>query len=218
MSIVLSNAVRRLGIASSASYVILSVLYVVTLAIGLLSLASQDDPIGDPMFAILEVLIIPIMVAGVVLMGVVYAWASPEKRPYGLMALIFIALTAVVTCSVHFVILTVSRESAFTEVAWTPLLLAFRWPSVVYALDILAWDVFFPIGALFAALVFGREGLTGRIRALLIVSAVLSFAGLAGVFTGDMMVRNIGIIGYALIFPIAAALIGILLFKTETST
>ena len=118
----------------------------------------------------------------------------------------------------HFVILTVSREATFTEFAWAPLLLSFRWPSVAYALDILAWDVFFPLGALFSALVFGREGLPGRIRTLLIVSAVLSFAGLAGVIVGDMMVRNIGIIGYALIFPIAVAFIGILLLRTKTST
>ena len=218
MSSIFSNTLRRLGIASSVSYVILSLLYVATLAIGLLLLPSQDDPIGDPMFTILEMLIIPIMVAGIVLMSVIYAWASTEKRPFGIAALVFISLTAVVTCSVHFVILTVSREATFTEFAWAPLLLSFRWPSVAYALDILAWDVFFPLGALFSALVFGREGLPGRIRTLLIVSAVLSFAGLAGVIVGDIMVRNIGIIGYALIFPIAVAFIGILLLRTKTST
>ena len=218
MSSIFSNTLRLLGIASSVSYVILSLLYVATLAIGLLLLPSQDDPIGDPMLTIIEMLIIPIMVAGIVLMSVIYAWASPEKRPFGIAALVFISLTAVVTCSVHFVILTVSREATFTEFAWAPLLLSFRWPSVAYALDILAWDVFFPLGALFSALVFGREGLPGRIRTLLIVSAVLSFAGLAGVIVGDMMVRNIGIIGYALIFPIAVAFIGILLLRTKTST
>ena len=84
MSSIFSNTLRRLGIASSVSYVILSLLYVATLAIGLLLLPSQDDPIGDPMLTIIEMLIIPIMVAGIVLMSVIYAWASPEKRPFGM--------------------------------------------------------------------------------------------------------------------------------------
>jgi hypothetical protein len=45
---------------------------------------------------------------------------------------------------------------------------------------------------------------------LLIVSGVLALAGLAGVVTGDMRLRNIGIIGYAGVFPVAAALIAVL--------
>jgi hypothetical protein len=36
-----------------------------------------------------------------------------------------------------------------------PLFLSFKWPSVSYALTILAWDVFFALSVLFAAPVFG---------------------------------------------------------------
>ena len=46
------------------------------------------------------------------------------------------------TCTVHFVILTLSRQPEFAEQSWLPLVLSFKWPSVVYALDILGWDVF----------------------------------------------------------------------------
>jgi hypothetical protein len=49
------------------------------------------------------------------------------------------------------------------------------------------------------------------------VSGVLALAGLAGVFLNDMQVRNIGIVGYAVVFPVAAALIGILFWRTELS-
>ncbi len=48
--------------------VILLVAYAVTLAVGLLSLESPQQPIGDPMFLILEVLIIIMMPAMVALM------------------------------------------------------------------------------------------------------------------------------------------------------
>lgn len=88
-----------------------------------------------------------------------------------------------------------------------PQLLSFTWPSVVYALDILAWDVFFALAVLLAAPVFRGGTHSGAIRATLVVSGVLSLAGLVGVAMGDMQVRNIGIGGYAVVFPVAAFLL-----------
>lgn len=88
------------------------------------------------------------------------------------------------------------------------------WPSVVYALDILAWDVFFPMSVLFAAPVFREGRLESWIRSLLVLSGVLAFAGLAGVVANAMQLRNIGIVGYAVVFPVAAVLTGILFRKS----
>ena len=60
--------------------VVLGVAYAVTLAVGFLSLKSSQQPIGDPMFSILEVLIIVMMPVMVALMVAVNAWApSPAK-------------------------------------------------------------------------------------------------------------------------------------------
>jgi hypothetical protein len=61
-----SATARRLGIFSALGIVLLELAYAVTLAVGFLSLKSPQEPIGDPMFSILEVLIIvitPMMVA-----------------------------------------------------------------------------------------------------------------------------------------------------------
>ena len=57
---------RRLGLGSAAATVLLVSAYAVTLTMGLLSLGSPDQPIRNPMFAILEILIIVIvlLVAG----------------------------------------------------------------------------------------------------------------------------------------------------------
>jgi hypothetical protein len=54
---------RSLGIISAAVTVILVVAYAVTLTMGLLFLKSPQQPIGDPRFTILEVLIILMMPA-----------------------------------------------------------------------------------------------------------------------------------------------------------
>jgi hypothetical protein len=204
---------RRLGMVSALGTVSLSVIYAVVLIAGLLSLQSSQQPIGDPLFAILEILIILTMPLMVALMVAVHAWAPAEAKVFSLMAIIFMSLLAGLTVSVHFVLLTVGRLSAFAGLSWMPLFLSFTWPSVPYALDILAWDVFFALALLFAAPVFSGNRLAASIRALMIASGVLSLAGLSGVVVGDMRLRMIGVVGYAGIFPIAALLLAILFYR-----
>jgi hypothetical protein len=75
---------------------------------------------------------------------------------------------------------------------WMPLFLSFKWPSVSYALDILAMSI----------------------RVLLVASGALALAGLSGVIVGDMQLRNIGIVGYAGVFPVVALLLAILFRRT----
>jgi hypothetical protein len=204
---------RRLGMVSAAGTVLLGAVYGATLVAGFLSLESPQQPIGDPWFSLLEILIILTMPLMVALMVAVHAWAPAEAKVFSLMALVFMSLLAGLTCSVHFVILTVGRQAAFSGLAWMPLLLSFRWPSVVYALDILAWDVFFALSVLFAAPVFSGNRLATSIRVLLVASGALALAGLSGVIVGDMQLRNIGIAGYGGVFPVAALLLAILFHR-----
>jgi hypothetical protein len=205
---------RSLGILSAAATVILVVAYAVTLGVGLLSLESPQEPIDGPMLTILEVLIIVMMPAMVALMVAVHAWAPMNAKALSLTSVVFMGLLAGVTCIVHFCVLTLSRQPEFTEQSWLPLVLSFEWPSVVYALDILGWDVFFPLSMLFAALVFQGSRLAAWIRALMIASGVLSLAGLSGIVAGDMQLRNIGIVGYVGVFLVVAALLAILFYST----
>jgi hypothetical protein len=204
---------RSFGILSAAATVILVVTYAVTLVVGLLSLESPQEPIGDPMFTILEVLIIVMMPAMVALMVAVHAWAPMHAKTLTLTSVVFMGLLAGVTCIVHFCVLTLSRQPEFAGQLWLPLVLSFNWPSVVYALDILAWDIFFPLSMLFAAPVFSGSRLAAWVRVLMIASGVLAFAGLSGVVVGDMQLRNIGIVGYVGVFLVVAALLAVLFFR-----
>jgi hypothetical protein len=204
---------RSLGIFSAAATVVLLVAYAVTLAVGLASLESPQQPIGDPMFTILEVLIIVMMPAMVALMVAVHAWAPMQAKTLTLTSVIFMGLLAGVTCLVHFCVLTLSRRPEFAGRPWEPLVFPFAWPSVVYALDILAWDVFFPLSMLFAAPAVRGTRLATWIRVLMIASGVLSLAGLSGVVAGDMQLRNIGIVGYVGVFLVVATLLAILFYR-----
>ncbi len=205
-----TSVARRLGLIAAVTTAVLIVAYAVTLAFGFASLASPDQQIGDPMFTILEVLILALMPAMVALMVAVHAWAPARLKALSMTSLVFTALLAVITCGLHFVVLTLSRQEVFTDQSWLPLVLSFKWPSVVYALDILAWDVFFALAVLFAAPLFGGSRLARWVRAVLTTSGVLALAGLAGVVTGDMQLRNIGIVGYVGVFLVAAVLLGVL--------
>jgi hypothetical protein len=204
---------RSFGILSAAATVILVVTYAVTLVVGLLSLESPQEPIGDPMFTILEVLIIVMMPAMVALIVAVHAWAPMHAKTLTLTSVVFMGLLAGVTCIVHFCILTLSRQPEFAGQSWLPLVLSFKWPSVVYALDILAWDIFFPLSMLFAAPVFRGSRLAAWVHVLMIASGVLAFAGLSGVVVGDMQLRNIGIVGYVGVFLVVVALLAVLFYR-----
>jgi peptidoglycan/LPS O-acetylase OafA/YrhL len=74
---------------------------------------------------------------------------------------------------------------------------------VVFALDIVAWDLFLGVALLLASPV-----LRGWPSMLLAVSGVLCLAGITGAVTGDMNVRDIGIVGYAVVLPVALLLQG----------
>ena len=204
---------RRIGIFSAVVTIVLLIAYTVTLSIGLLSLPSPDQPISNPMFTIMELLIIVMMPVIVALMVAVYAWTPSPVKVLSFIAVIFMGLLAVVTSSLHFVILTTSRQTAFAEQPWLPLLFEFKWPSVAYSLDILGWDFFFPLSMLFAAPVFHGSRLALCIRWTMIVSGVLALAGLIGVVLGNMQFRNIGIVGYVGVFLIVSLLLAIFFYR-----
>src|SRR5919112_5304221 len=206
---------RRFGIFSGAATVILLVAYAITLIVGLASLECPQEPIGEPMITILEVLIISMMPAMVALMVAVHSWAPRSAKTLTLTSLIFMSLLAGVTCSLHFMILTLSRQPEFSGQPWQPLVFSFEWPSVAYALDIVGWDVFFALSMLFAAPVFSGTRLATWIRVLMVASGVLSLAGLSGVVVGNMQVRNIGIVGYVGVFVVVAVLLTVYFYRAN---
>jgi len=196
---------KQIGRITALVLFYIAIIYAVITVIGLLTLKSPLEQIHDPWFSIMEILILIMAPLMVVLMVEVHAYAG---KTLSLTALIFMSILACITCSEHFVVLTVSRQiESITGLSWIPLFFSFKWPSVIYALDILAWDFFFSLSMFFAAPVFKGDRLNVSVRILMIVSGVLSFAGLIGPIVGDMQIRNIGIVGYAGVFPFTCLLL-----------
>lgn len=205
---------RTVGIFSAFGVSVLTLVYVGALAAGLLSLEDKSEQVSDPWFSLLEVLIMFIAPLFVALFAALHDWAPPTSKTLSRIALGFALLLAGVTSCVHFTILTLSRATV-ADADVSDLLFSFTWPSAAYALDILAWDVFFPLAALFAAPLFFGSPLRTTIRFTLMASGLLALAGLSGVVLNDMQWRNIGILGYAGVFPVATALIGVIFLQTR---
>ncbi len=92
MALPFTASARRLGIVSAVGTVLVSAVYAATLVAGLLALHSPQQPIDDPLFSILEILIILVMPLMVALIVAVHAWAPAEAKVFSLMALVFVSL------------------------------------------------------------------------------------------------------------------------------
>ena len=82
-----------------------------------------------------------------------------------------------------------------------------RWPQVGFALDLLAWDVFFGL-----AMLCGAQALAGDPRATaahgaMRASGALCLLGTLGPASDDLRLQYAGILGYAFVFPIACLLL-----------
>jgi hypothetical protein len=212
---------QTLGRSAAVAVFLIIVVYAVTTILGFLSLKSPQDQIGDPYFTMMELLILLLVPPLIVCMIAVHAYAEPGAKPFSFLALAFMIAMGTITTAVHFTVLTVSRQIEAAGFAQAPLLFSFTWPSAAYTLDILAWDWFFALSILCAVPVFKKAGLEGAVRSLLIISGVLSLIGLLGVPLAILgvglwnTVRNIGIVGYALVAPVAFLLLAMVFGRAE---
>ncbi|WP_332736130.1 hypothetical protein [Flavihumibacter sp.] len=204
----LSYASRKVVLTTCFMVFGLGIFYAIITMIGLLTLKSPNETIADPYFTIMEILSILIALLMAVSMVGVHYFANGADRYFSLTALILIFIATGITSSVHFVILSLNQTAAVEQLPDYSFFYSFRWPSVVYALDILAWDLFFGLSMLFASQVFKDGRLERALRTILIICGVFSLAGLIGVPLQNMQIRNIGIIGYAVLGPVAFLLMG----------
>lgn len=203
-----SKGLLTLAVAGWSVFV-LGLAYLLTTVVGLFTIKSPGDPIGQPYFIIMESLILliaPLMAIG---MAGIHYYGGARNKVWGLAATGCMFIMAAITSCVHFVILFLGNNISDKYQR----MFSFRWPSVVYVLDIVAWDWFFPLAMFFAAPLYSGGRLENTIRGLMITAGLLSLTGLLGMPTGNMQLRNIGIIGYGALGPIIFLLIGILSMK-----
>jgi hypothetical protein len=193
--------VTRLGSWSALSVFAVGVAYIVTLSVGMAE-AGFTRPIVGTILLVMEVLTLLSAPFAVITMAAVHARTTAEYKVHSLIALIFMALMAATTMSVHFVQLTALRQMGSAGIVW---------PSVPYALELLAWDVFLGVSLLFAAPVFRGSRLDMSVRVGMFAVGFLCLTGAAGPALGDMRFQFISVAGYAVVMPFVFLLLALLL-------
>ncbi len=194
---------ERLAARWSAMFVAaVSAAYAVVMVVGFASMGNLTDPLPDPYLAVAEVLILVMAPVMVVLMAAVHACAPVRLRMFGLVAFGWMLVAACLTMTVHVVQLVMVRRIEPESVPGFARLFDFAWPSMLYAVDVVAWDLLLGLSLVFAAAVFTGPG-HRTARLWLLVSGVLCLVGLVGPAVDVMALRGIGILGYVVAFPIA---------------
>jgi hypothetical protein len=208
---------RTVGRWACRAVFVLSLAYVPAMLAGFIANGGLRDPVRDPFLAVMELLIVPLAIALVLVFAAVHSYALASRTTLSLGALALGSLATGITVCVHLVLLTVGRQADSSTLPGYDALLSWTWPSVVYALDIAAWDLFLGVALLLAAPVFTGPGLPRALRRGLLLSGSLCVAGLAGAVLDNMQVRNIGIVGYALVLPVVLLMMARLFAETPVA-
>jgi hypothetical protein len=207
--------VRMLGAWSARAIFLIEVGYVAVFVAGFASIHNTSDPLPDPYLAIAEILILVLAPIMVCLILAIHQCAPKRARPFTQVALGWMLAAATFTTVVHFVQLTVARHFDAASFPGYARIFGWQWPSTFYAIDIVAWDVFFGLALLFAVPAFagGRDAVL--VRRGLILSGSLCLIGLIGPFANVLGLRTIGILGYTVVFGLTCLPLG-RTFKVRT--
>jgi hypothetical protein len=145
---------------------------------------------------VLILLLAPVLV---LLAALLHVHAEGDRRVWSLAAFGWTCGAMSLTTTVHLVELTVGRRPG---PGGDPAgLYGFRWPALLYAVDVAAWDLLLGLALLCAA-----AALTGdrfrRVRRGLVLAGALCLVGLVGPAVGELAWRGLGIAGYAVVLPL----------------
>ena len=175
----------------------IGVIYAVALITGV-AMNGLSQPIVDPLLAIMELLTMISAPLLLVMMAALHSRAPSDSATASSIALAFMILAVGTTCAVHFVELTALRQLGTAGLIW---------PSLAYALELLAWDMFLGLSLVFAAAAFRRAIKGQAIARGLMLSGCLCLFGLVGPATGNMRLQFIGVLGYAGVLPVVCLMV-----------
>ena len=188
-----------------------AVLYVVYIGVLFAGGVAVGVP-REPYLAIAEILTSVGALIQVGLVSLIYDNAPPRAKTLSLVALGWMVLMAGLTVTVHFVQFTVARSIHLAATPELARLFGWEWPSLLYAVELVAWHLFLGLSLLFAASAFRGRGAQATVRIGLRVSGSLCILGLVGPALGNLNWRMIGVFGYGVVFPVVCVVIG-LVFK-----
>ncbi len=199
-----SHKILQFGLRSAWANFILFIVYDLIVITGIV---IGQGVLKEPYLAIAEVMTLVSAPLLVLLMVAIHECAPQSAKVFSLTALGWMLLLAGSTVIVHFINLTLWRQISVQQKIDYVRFLGWEWPSMMYAIELVAWHLFFGLSMLFAAFVFKGKGWEKVVRIALIATGLLCIFGLIGPLVGDLIWRLIGVFGYGVGFPIVCVLI-----------
>lgn len=180
----LSPQVKRIGFWSGIVLIVLGLVYICLIVIMILS--GLVFPPSEPFLTMFNVLIL-LTAVWMVFFWIIMNYALPaEKKLFSQASLAMIVIFSALTSINRYVALTVVRQSLSSGntngLQW---FMPYGWPSIMLAIEFLAWGFFFGIACLCLAPAFrgGRFGLS--IFWVLIATGFLSLLATLGQVIGS---------------------------------
>jgi hypothetical protein len=190
-----SSAIRKYGIYLGSLLVFLGLSYIVLLFVMMIS--GSGFPPVEPYTTAFSILILVTAIVMIFYWILLYFSISEEKKAFGLASLIMIAIFSALTSINRFVALTVVRQSlASGNTNGLQWFLPYQWPSVMLALEILAWGGFFGLACLSLAPVFSSGKLERTIFWTLLGTGILSLCAFFGQMINSTLLSFAGLIAW----------------------
>lgn len=198
---------HKLGYWVSLIGIVLALAYLAAVAAMFI---TNTIPPAEPYISIVSVVSLVSAPLLVFLWVILHNTASPETRIFTQTSLALIVIFATLTGINRYVALTVVRQSMDMGVTdglnW---FMPYGWPSIMAAMEVLAWGFFLGLAFLFLAPVFRKGKLELAIFWTLIVSGIFSLIAVLGQIMNSVVLNLLGIIawgpGLVLLFSLMAS-------------
>jgi hypothetical protein len=180
----LTSKIRRIGFWSGIVLAGLGITYIVLIIIMILS--GSGFPPSDPFQTLFNVLIL-VTAVWMVFFWTILNYAVPEERKiFSQASLALIVIFAALTSINRYVGLTVVRQSLSSgQTSGLHWFLPYSWPSVMMAIEYLAWGFFFGLACICLAPVFHTGKIGSSIFWILIAIGILSLSASLGQIVGS---------------------------------
>ena len=152
----------------------------------MMMLSGSGFPPAEPFQTMFNVLILFTALWMVFFWTVLHQAVSTERKLFSHVSLLLIVIFATLTSINRYVGLTVVKQSLSSgDTNGLQWFMPYSWPSIMLALEFLAWGFFFGLACLCLAPAFTRGKLEHTICGVLIVTGILSMLATAGPVMGS---------------------------------
>ena len=185
---------HKLGYWTALLGILLTFIYLAAVA-GMF--ISGNIPPAEPFVSIISVVSLASVPIFVFLWVILHNAALPEQKVFTQTSLALIVIFATLTSINRYVAVTVVRQSIDMGVTdglnW---FMPYGWPSIMAAMEVLAWGFFLGLAFLFLAPVFRKGKLERAIFWTLIISGIISLIAVLGQIMNSVILNMLGIIAW----------------------